>query len=69
VSESDWRPDDALFAPIEGPGGRRYGVISVDDPVSGRRSDEEQLEMLGVLAAMPQWRSRALASSAPWGAP
>jgi diguanylate cyclase (GGDEF)-like protein/PAS domain S-box-containing protein len=51
VSESDWRPDDALFAPIEGPGGRRYGVISVDDPVSGRRPDEQQLEVLGVLAA------------------
>jgi diguanylate cyclase (GGDEF)-like protein/PAS domain S-box-containing protein len=51
VSESDWRPDDALFAPIEGPGGRRYGVISVDDPISGRRPDEQQLEVLGVLAA------------------
>ena len=36
IPEGDWRPDDALFAPIEGPGGRRYGVISVDDPISGR---------------------------------
>jgi GAF domain-containing protein len=26
-------------------------VISVDDPVSGRRPDDEQLELLGVLAA------------------
>ena len=51
VAEDDWHPDDALFAPIEGPGGRRYGVISVDDPISGRRPDEEQLEVLGVLAA------------------
>jgi diguanylate cyclase (GGDEF)-like protein/PAS domain S-box-containing protein len=51
ASEGDWRPDDALFAPIEGPGGRRYGVISVDDPVSGRRPDDRQLEVLGVLAA------------------
>ncbi|MGI8713632.1 MAG: putative bifunctional diguanylate cyclase/phosphodiesterase [Solirubrobacteraceae bacterium] len=50
-SELDWRPDDALFAPIEGPGGRRYGVISVDDPVSGRRPDNQQLEVLGALAA------------------
>jgi diguanylate cyclase (GGDEF)-like protein/PAS domain S-box-containing protein len=51
VSEGDWRSDDALFAPIEGPGGRRYGVISVDEPVTGRRPDDRQLEALGVLAA------------------
>lgn len=48
---ADWHPDDALFAPIEGPGGRRYGVISVDDPVSGRRPDDQQLEVLAALAA------------------
>ena len=51
AAEGDWRPDDALFAPIEGPGGRRYGVISVDDPINGRRPDDRQLEVLGVLAA------------------
>lgn len=51
TSEFGWHPDDALFAPIECPGGRRYGVISVDDPVSGRRPDEQQLEVLGALAA------------------
>jgi diguanylate cyclase (GGDEF)-like protein/PAS domain S-box-containing protein len=50
-AEGDWRPDDVLFAPIEGPAGRRYGVISVDDPISGHRPDERQLEVLGVLAA------------------
>jgi diguanylate cyclase (GGDEF)-like protein len=47
----EWRSDDALLAPIEGPGGRRYGVISVGDPVSGRRPDDWQLEVLSVLAA------------------
>ncbi len=51
AGEGRWRPDDALFAPIEGPGGRRYGVISVDDPVNGRRPDDQQLEVLGALAA------------------
>jgi diguanylate cyclase (GGDEF)-like protein/PAS domain S-box-containing protein len=51
AGERDWHPDDALFAPIEGPGGRRYGVISVDDPVDGFRPDDQQLEVLGVLAA------------------
>jgi diguanylate cyclase (GGDEF)-like protein/PAS domain S-box-containing protein len=51
AGELHWHPDDALFAPIEGPGGRRYGVISVDDPIDGRRPDDQQLEVLGVLAA------------------
>ncbi len=51
LREDEWHPDDALLAPIEGPGGRRYGVISVDDPVDGRRPDDQQLEVLGVLAA------------------
>jgi diguanylate cyclase (GGDEF)-like protein/PAS domain S-box-containing protein len=51
AAEGGWRRDDALFAPIEGPGGRRYGVIAVDDPISGHRPDDRQLEVLGVLAA------------------
>ena len=51
MGDHHWHPDDALFAPIEGPGGRRYGVISVDDPLDGRRPDNQQLEVLGVLAA------------------
>jgi diguanylate cyclase (GGDEF)-like protein/PAS domain S-box-containing protein len=49
--ERAWRADDALFATLEGAGGRRYGIISVDDPVSGLRPDDQQLEVLGALAA------------------
>ncbi|HLH65463.1 MAG TPA: diguanylate cyclase [Solirubrobacteraceae bacterium] len=48
---SDWHPDDALFATLDGTGGRRYGIISVDEPASGRRPDDEELELLGALAA------------------
>ncbi|MGA9859165.1 MAG: EAL domain-containing protein [Solirubrobacteraceae bacterium] len=51
ADESHWHPDDALFATLEGAGGRRYGVISVDDPASGLRPADEQLEVLGALAA------------------
>ena len=43
-----WHPDDALFAPIEGPGGRRYGVISVDDPADGARPSDAQLEEIAL---------------------
>ncbi|MGH2873321.1 MAG: PAS domain S-box protein, partial [Solirubrobacteraceae bacterium] len=48
--EREWHPDDALFAALDGTGGRRYGLISVDEPSSGRRPDDDELELLGVLA-------------------
>ncbi len=46
-----WRTDDALFAKLEGAGGRPYGIISVDEPFSGLRPDDQQLVMLSALAA------------------
>jgi diguanylate cyclase (GGDEF)-like protein/PAS domain S-box-containing protein len=46
-----WRADDALFATLEGSGGRPYGIISVDEPFSGLRPDDQQLVMLSALAA------------------
>ncbi|HWE08532.1 MAG TPA: EAL domain-containing protein [Solirubrobacteraceae bacterium] len=46
-----WRPDDALFATLDGAGGRRYGIVSVDEPLSGRRPADGALEVLGALAA------------------
>jgi diguanylate cyclase (GGDEF)-like protein/PAS domain S-box-containing protein len=51
VTGEAWRTDDALFATLEGSGGRPYGIISVDEPVSGLRPDEQQLVMLSALAA------------------
>jgi diguanylate cyclase (GGDEF)-like protein/PAS domain S-box-containing protein len=51
ADEDSWRPEDALFAPLDGAGGRRYGIISVDEPLSGRRPADHALEVLGALAA------------------
>jgi diguanylate cyclase (GGDEF)-like protein/PAS domain S-box-containing protein len=51
VSGEAWRTDDALFATLEGSGGRPYGIISVDEPYSGMRPDDQQLVMLSALAA------------------
>jgi diguanylate cyclase (GGDEF)-like protein/PAS domain S-box-containing protein len=51
VSGDAWRTDDALFATLEGSGGRPYGIISVDEPFSGLRPDDQQLVMLSALAA------------------
>jgi len=49
--ETAWRSDDALFAPLEGSAGRHYGIISVDEPESGRRPDDQELEVLSAFAA------------------
>jgi diguanylate cyclase (GGDEF)-like protein/PAS domain S-box-containing protein len=49
--ELAWRADDALFATLEGSAGSHYGIISVDEPRSGRRPDDQQLEVLSAVAA------------------
>jgi diguanylate cyclase (GGDEF)-like protein/PAS domain S-box-containing protein len=49
--EQAWRAQDALFAPLDGSGGMRYGIISVDEPRSGLRPDDEQLAVLGAVGA------------------
>jgi diguanylate cyclase (GGDEF)-like protein/PAS domain S-box-containing protein len=46
-----WHADDAMFIPLDGPGGRRYGIISVDEPNSHRRPDDQQLDVLNAVAA------------------
>ena len=46
-----WHADDAMFIPLDGPGGRRYGIISVDEPNSRRRPDDQQLDVLNAVAA------------------
>jgi diguanylate cyclase (GGDEF)-like protein/PAS domain S-box-containing protein len=49
--QSAWRAEDALFARLDGSGGRHYGIISVDEPESGLRPDDQQLEVLSAVAA------------------
>ena len=51
ISGESWHTDDALFATLQGSGGRPYGIISVDEPFSGLRPDDQQLVMLSALAA------------------
>jgi diguanylate cyclase (GGDEF)-like protein len=45
-----WHPLDCLFAPLMGPSGEWVGVLSVDQPVSGRRPGPFQREVLSLLA-------------------
>jgi len=46
-----WHADDALFVALDGTGGRHYGIISVDEPQSRRRPDDQLLEVLSAVAA------------------
>jgi PAS domain S-box-containing protein len=39
----DWHPQDMLYAPLRTPEGRIVGIISMDDPVDGRKPTRESL--------------------------
>jgi diguanylate cyclase (GGDEF)-like protein len=46
-----WHPEDALFVPLRHSEGHMLGVMSVDEPVSGRRPSDDDLAVLSALAA------------------
>ena len=41
-----WDPEDALFVPMRDQRGLLLGIISVDEPISGRRPMDDELEVL-----------------------
>ena len=41
-----WHPDDALFAPMRGTDGQLLGVLSVDEPISGRKPTGDEIDVL-----------------------
>jgi diguanylate cyclase (GGDEF)-like protein len=45
-----WDPEDALFVPMRDQRGLLLGIISVDEPLSGRRATDDELEVLVSLA-------------------
>ncbi len=45
-----WDPEDALFVPMRDPDGNLLGILSVDEPLSGRRPGDEELDVLVALA-------------------
>jgi diguanylate cyclase (GGDEF)-like protein len=46
-----WQPDDALFVPLRSSDGELLGILSVDEPVSGKRPTDEELDLLVGVAA------------------
>jgi PAS domain S-box-containing protein len=45
-----WHPDDALFVPMRDTNGRLIGILSVDEPVSGRKPSGDELDVLVAVA-------------------
>ena len=46
-----WHPEDELFVPLQDAEGRMLAIFSVGEPWSGRRPNDEELEVLCALAA------------------
>src|SRR4051812_16968271 len=51
ADDTAWHPEDALFAVLEASDGRALGILSVDEPVSGRRVGDDDLRLLYTVAA------------------
>ena len=45
-----WHPEDALLVPMRGADGTLLGILSVDEPESGRRPTDEELDVLVAFA-------------------
>ncbi|HET6865387.1 MAG TPA: diguanylate cyclase [Solirubrobacteraceae bacterium] len=45
-----WHPHDMLMLPLRGAGGDVLGLVSVDQPLHGRRPDDSELEVLMAVA-------------------
>jgi len=50
VLDDTWHVDDALLMPIELPHGQLVGIMSVDQPLDGRRPKPETLQALEIFA-------------------
>ena len=46
-----WHPDDALIVPLRSADGALLGIVSVDEPVTGRRPAQVELELLSTIVA------------------
>ncbi len=45
-----WHPEDALFVPLRDADGEILGILAVDEPVSGRRPSDAELDALVAVA-------------------
>jgi PAS domain S-box-containing protein len=47
-TRTDWNHQDMLYAPLRTPEGRIVGILSMDDPIDGRKPTRESLAHLGI---------------------
>jgi diguanylate cyclase (GGDEF)-like protein len=45
----EWHPEDGLMVPLRSSTGRLLGIVSVDEPIDGRRPSDLQLEVLAAV--------------------
>jgi HD-GYP domain-containing protein (c-di-GMP phosphodiesterase class II) len=50
VGADGWHPEDMLLLPLRGASGEVLGIVSVDQPVLGRRPTEDELSVLMAVA-------------------
>jgi PAS domain S-box-containing protein len=55
-----WHAEDALFAPMRDPDGNLLGILSVDEPISGRKPTGDEID---VLVAVSQHAAAAVQSA------
>jgi diguanylate cyclase (GGDEF)-like protein len=51
ATQDAWHPEDALMVPLHHSDGPLLGIMSVDEPVSGRQPTDEELDVLVALAS------------------
>jgi diguanylate cyclase (GGDEF)-like protein len=49
-TNDEWDPEDALLLPLRGDGGEILAILSLDQPLSGRRPDDDELAVLVAVA-------------------
>jgi diguanylate cyclase (GGDEF)-like protein len=50
ANDDAWQPEDALFLPMRHSSGHLLGVVSVDEPISGLRVSDQELDVLVAVA-------------------
>jgi PAS domain S-box-containing protein len=46
-----WNPDDSLLVPLAHSESRLLGILSIDEPIAGRRPSDEDIDLLCAMAA------------------
>src|SRR4051794_17159385 len=51
LDPDDWDPNDSLIVPLHGSAGNLLGIVSVDEPLHGKRPTDEEIDVLVAVSA------------------